>query len=69
MYSIPQVAKLVQKSRAQVWNWVQAGKLKAETTNGGLRREYRVTEKSLQDFLTGSHDIENLKNKPYKEGA
>lgn len=51
MYSIPEVAKKLKKTRYFVWRLVQNGKLKADTWKGSKRNEYSISEASLKTFM------------------
>ena len=50
MFSIPQVAKILNLSRARVWRLVRAGRIKALTIEGGKLNEYRISQESLSEF-------------------
>ena len=51
LYTLQEVADYLKVSRQTVYNYVSAKRLKAHKLAG--QREYRVTEKALQDFLQG----------------
>lgn len=50
IYTLQEVADYLKVTRQTVYNYVKTGKLKANKM-GSL--QYRVTEKQLQNFLTG----------------
>ena len=47
LYTLQEVADYLRVSRQTIYNYVTAKKLKASK----IGKEYRVTEKDLQDFL------------------
>lgn len=49
LYTLQEVADYLKVTRQTIYNYVTAGKLKATKLAG--RKEYRVTEKDLQDFM------------------
>ncbi len=49
LYTLQEVADYLKVSRQTVYNYVNAKKLRASKLAG--QREYRVTEKDLQDFI------------------
>lgn len=54
LYTLQEVADYLKVSRQTIYNYVTAKKLKASKLAG--QREYRVTEKDLQDFLKNSRN-------------
>jgi len=58
MYSIPQVAKILNQSRTNVWYLVNSGKLKAEVIPGGRRREFRISQQAVDEYLNPKTDSE-----------
>lgn len=49
LYTLQEVADYLKVSRQTIYNYVTAKRLKASKLAG--QREYRVTEKDLQDFI------------------
>lgn len=47
LYTLQEVADYLRVSRQTIYNWVTAKRLKASK----IGKEYRVTEKDLQDFI------------------
>ena len=47
VYTLKQVAELMQVSRQTVYNYIKGGKLQATATG----KEYRVTDEQLQAFF------------------
>ena len=49
LYTLQEVADYLKVTRQTIYNYVTAGKLKATKLAG--RKEYRVTEEDLQEFM------------------
>lgn len=49
LYTLQEVADYLKVTRQTIYNYVTAGKLNATKLAG--RKEYRVTEKDLQNFI------------------
>lgn len=47
IYTLKQVAELLQVSRQTIYNYIKAGKLRATATG----KEYRVTNEQLEAFI------------------
>ena len=52
LYTLQEVADILRVSRQTIYNYVTAKRLRA--TKYG--KEYRVTEKDLQDFIKNGHN-------------
>lgn len=50
IYTLQEVADYLKVTRQTIYNYVRAGKLKANKIGA---QQYRVTEKELQKFITG----------------
>ncbi len=50
IYTLQEVADYLKVTRQTIYNYVKAGKLKANKIGA---QQYRVTEKELQKFITG----------------
>lgn len=53
MYTLQEVADILRVSRQTVYNYVSAKRLRATK----LAKEYRVTEKDLQEFIEHGRNI------------
>lgn len=54
LYTLQEVADYLKVTRQTIYNYVTAKRLKATKLAG--QREYRVTEKDLQDFIKKGHN-------------
>lgn len=55
LYTLQEVADYLKVTRQTIYNYVTAGKLKATKLAG--RKEYRVTEEDLQEFMQQGSNI------------